>query len=96
MRFLVNILQSIRKRDYRWVTLASDQLRLTELFLRDNTPLGDNDVLLFILIHIARLIGTNRSDLEILAISFQIQHMQDASQTANRIWHFVESDCSTY
>jgi hypothetical protein len=69
VRFLVvNILQSIPKRDDRWVTLARDQLRLPERFLRENISLGDNNVLLSILIHIAsQVVSTDRSDPEILS-----------------------------
>lgn len=70
VRFLVaNVLQSIRKRDDRWVALARDQLCLPERFIRENISLGENNVLLSILIRITRqVISTDRSDLEILPL----------------------------
>ena len=48
------ILFSLRERDDRWITLAARAFGLTEQDLRENFALGDDSVLLDILIHVTR------------------------------------------
>ena len=66
-RFLVaGILQSIQRRDDRWIVLARDQLGLPEEVLRDHIAHGDNSVLLAIFLHMSRqLLADNSSNCHI-------------------------------
>ena len=48
------ILLSLRERDDRWITLAARAFGLSEQDLRENVALGDDSVLLAILIHVTR------------------------------------------
>ena len=48
------ILLSLPERDDRWITLAARAFGLTEQDLRENIALGDDSVLLAILIHVTR------------------------------------------
>jgi hypothetical protein len=51
---IARILASAQERDDRWITLASRAFGLTGQDLRENIALGDDSVLLAILIHVAR------------------------------------------
>ena len=64
------ILSSVRERDDRWITHSARVFGLPEQDLRENIALGDDSVLLAILIHVThRYIPSmfpNRNDLEVL------------------------------
>jgi hypothetical protein len=51
---VAGILQSMQRRDDRWIVLARDQLGLPEQVLRDHIARGDNSVLLAIFLHMSR------------------------------------------
>ena len=51
---MARILASVRERDDKWIVLAARVFGLPEQDLRDNIALGDDSVLLAILIHVAR------------------------------------------